>query len=191
MIYAQIWGALFYLLNKIFFSLLERESSTLKKRRFRIFCWIAYLVALPAWLVAFISQGNWIAASVEFGAAPVMIVGLIIALKGHGSEPHWLNHIAKIFVIIGIAISIYDSRGFSSLNQFLELGITAGFLLGTYIAAKQKKSGYLWFVVGNLCCATLMYRENYYILMAQQLLSLVFVIDAYCSSSKKSIKSTK
>ncbi len=175
----QIWGGIFYLLNKIFFSQAERSKSIDGRRLWRIRSWIVYLAGLPAWVIVFISEHNWIAAGVESGGSPAMMVGLIIAGKGRGTEPKWLDSIAKLSILVGLALSVYEFGGIKNLSQFLELGIAAGFLMGTYMMAKDKAQGYLWLMLGNVSCASLMGIEGYIILMTQQLVSLIFVTDAF------------
>jgi len=175
----QIWGGVFYLLNKIFFSRAERSKNERLRRVWRIRSWIVYLAGLPAWVVVFISEHNWIAAGVESGGAPAMTIGLIIAWRGHGNEPKWLDYVAKISVLIGLTLSFYEFGGIKTLNQFLELGIAAGFLMGTYMMAKDKVQGYFWLMLGNVSCASLMGLEGFFVLMAQQTVSLFFVTDAY------------
>jgi len=175
----QIWGGVFYLLNKIFFSRAERSKNERFRRVWRIRSWIVYLAGLPAWVVVFISEHNWIAAGVESGGAPAMTIGLIIAWRGHGNEPKWLDYVAKLSVLIGLTLSFYEFGGIKTLNQFLELGIAAGFLMGTYMMAKDKVQGYFWLMLGNVSCASLMGLEGFFVLMAQQTVSLFFVTDAY------------
>ena len=175
----QIWGGVFYLLNKIFFSRAERSKNERLRRVWRIRSWIVYLAGLPAWVVVFISEHNWIAAGVESGGAPAMTIGLIIAWRGHGNEPKWLDYVAKLSVLIGLTLSFYEFGGIKTLNQFLELGIAAGFLMGTYMMAKDKVQGYFWLMLGNVSCASLMGLEGFFLLMAQQTVSLFFVTDAY------------
>ena len=181
----QIWGGLFYLLNKVFFSQAERSKTINGRKIWRIRSWIVYLAGLPAWVVVFISEHNWIAAGVESGGAPAMLVGLIIALRGHGAEPKWLDSISKISVLVGLALSVYEFGGIKNLSQFLELGIAAGFLMGTYMMAKDNAQGYLWLMLGNVSCASLMGIEGYFIFMTQQLVSLAFVTDAFLTRRKK------
>ena len=113
-----------------------------------------------------------------------MLVGLIIAWRGRGTEPIWLDNLAKASVLLGLAISVYEFGGIKTMRQFLELGIAAGFLMGTYLMAKDDAKGYLWLMVGNVSCASLMGVEGYFILMAQQLVSLAFVTDAFFNSQK-------
>ena len=147
-------------------------------------------MGLPAWIVVFISEHNWIATGVESGGAPAMLVGLIIAWRGHGAEPKWLDSIAKFSVLVGLALSVYEFGGIKSLSQILELGIAAGFLMGTYMMAKDKAQGYLWLMLGNVSCASLMGIEGFSILMIQQLVSLCFVTDAcWVRRNKTKIKS--
>jgi len=183
----QIWGGLFYLLNKVFYSQAERSKTLDIRKIWRIRSWIVYLTGLPAWVVVFISEHNWIAAGVESGGAPAMLIGLIIALRGHGAEPKWLDSIAKLSVLVGFASSVHEFGGIKHLGQFIELGITAGFLMGTYMMAKDKAQGYLWLMLGNVSCASLMGIEGFYILMTQQLVSLGFVTDAFLVRRKKNI----
>jgi len=64
-------------------------------------------------------------------------------------------------------------------NQWLEIGLVGGFLIGTYLPAKEHTSGYLWYVLMHVCCAVLMLRQGYAWLFAQQLVSLGFIVDAY------------
>ncbi len=180
----QLWGGIGYLLNKIFFSRAERSESKLQRRMWRIRSWWVYLAGLPAWIVVFISESNWIAAGVESGGAPSMVMGLVIAWMGRGREPKWLDYLSIIFVLTGLMISMYEFGGLKTVYQFLELGIAAGFLMGTYMMAKDKIQGYLWLMLGNVSCATLMGLEGFLILMAQQLISLVFVTDAYIVRKK-------
>jgi len=182
----QIWGGLFYLLNKVFFSRAERSKTIKHRKIWRIRSWIVYLTGLPAWVVVLISEYNWIAAGVESGGAPAMVAGLVAAWRGRGSEAKWLDMIAKLSVFGGFALSVYEFGGVKTFNQLLELGIAAGFLMGTYMMAKDNAQGYLWLILGNLSCASLMGLENFYILMVQQLVSLAFVTDALFVRIRKS-----
>ncbi len=183
----QIWGGIFYLLNKIFFSRAERSQTEHHRRIWRIRSWMVYLAGLPAWVFVFVSEHNWIAAGVESGGAPAMILGLIIAWRGKGKEPKWLDYIAIFAVLIGLCMSLYEFGGIKTLNQYFELGITAGFLMGTYMMAKDNIQGYLWLMLGNISCASLMGIEGFFILMIQQLVSLIFVTDAFLVRRKKPI----
>ncbi len=180
----QIWGGLFYLLNKVCFSRAERSATIDNRQTWRIRSWIVYLAGLPAWLVVFISESNWIAAAVESGGAPAMLVGLLIALRGKGSEPKWLDYVSRIAVVFGLTLSTYEFGGIKTVIQFLELGIAAGFLMGTYLMAKDVIQGYFWLMTGNVTCSCLMGIEGYYLLMIQQLISLIFVADAYIHRKK-------
>ncbi len=183
----QVWGGLFYLLNKVFFSRAERSVTEARKRQWRIWSWVVFLVGLPAWATIFVLERNWIAAALEFGGVPSMFMGLVIAIKGKGKGPKWLERIALIAIVIGLTYSLYDFGGLTTINQFLELGIVAGFLIGTYLLARQEPTGYLWFIFMNLSCAALMGIQNYPWLMLQQIVSLGFVIDAYRMQKKRTI----
>lgn len=187
----QIWGGLFYLLNKLYFSKAERSVTLRHQQKWRVWAWIAYLIGLPPWILIFISERNWIAAAVESSGAPAMLIGLSAAWHGqtHFHEYAWLDHLAKLMIFIGLALSFYDFGGLATLNQFLELGIAAGFLMGTYLLAKTNPNGYFWLMVGNISAALLMMRQGYLLLMTQQIISLGLVLDAHRVQRRK-IKDT-
>lgn len=119
-----------------------------------------------------------------------MIMGLIIAQSGHGKEPKWLDYTAKITMISGLILSIYEFGGINTINQVLEMGIAAGFLMGTYLLAKDNVYGYFWLIIGNLSCSALMGIQGFFFLMAQQLISIIFVTDACIARYKACILTT-
>lgn len=174
----EVWGGASYLVNKVCFSRAERSADSRSKRLWRIRSWAIYLAGLPAWVTVLFKEHNWIAGAVEAGGAPAMVTGLIIACRGRGREPRWLDGVARVSVVMGLALSCWEFGGIRTLTQVLELGIAAGFLLGTYLTARESIQGYFWLMLGNVTCAGLMLLEGYFILCAQQLISLVFVIDA-------------
>ena len=51
--------------------------------------------------------------------------------------------------------------------------------------AKSSSAGYIWLLIGNATAALLMMRQEYYILMTQQPLSMIPVSDALRSHHKK------
>ncbi len=181
-------GGLF-LLNKIFFSFSERalnRGNSPRARSFRIAAWVVYLGGLPAWVIIFVSLHDWIAASVEGSGLPAMILGLIMTLKGRDHKsPRWLDILALVCVVLGISCSLYDFGSFRQLSQWLEAGLALGFLIGTYMLAKQRREGYLWYVFMHICCGWLMWIQGYPLLLAQQLLSLVFIADAYYTTRRR------
>lgn len=183
-------GGVGYLLNKVFFSFAERmkkKSRVVIARRWRIAAWFVYLIGLPPWVILFASWRNWIAAGVELSGGPSMLLGLIIAVRGSGKKPpRWLDRGALFLIPIGFLYSLYDFGGFTSLNQLLEVGLVIGFLLGTYQLAKQQRSGYLWFVVMHISCAWLMLIQDSPWLYRHQIISLVFILDAYLMSRETS-----
>jgi len=181
----QLWAGGFYLLNKIFLSRAERSSGN-NKKILRIWTWSVYLIGLPAWVIIFISEKNWIAASIEAGGAPAMILGLIIAIRGIGKKPQWLDRLAIIAIIFGIGFSLYDFGGFNTINQGLELAMVIGFFIGTYLLAVENPKGYLFFMLMNASNATLMFIEHYPWLVVQQIVSLGFVLDAYINNKTTS-----
>ncbi len=190
----QLWGGTFYLLNKIFFLFKEREEGK-KALVWQARSWKVYLCGLPAWLLIFLSKRNWIAASVELGGAPSMVLGLIRASRNlkkdegleleEKEEPAWLIWTARIMVMTGLGISLYDFGGIVTESQILELGLAAGFLIGTYLLARDKPSGYLWFLLMNASSARLMFIQNFPWLALQQVISFGIVAAAYLVEKRK------
>lgn len=184
----QIIGGVFFLLNKIFFSVGERQRyKGANYQKWRIIAWVSYIIGLGPWVIIFIWERNWIAASVETSGLPSMVLGLIIALRGGDTQkvPTWLKRLAFLFVPIGIGISVWDFGGFTSLSQGLELGLVIGYAIGTYQLANEEEIGYLWYVLMHVCCGVLMLIQNYHWLMWQQVFSLAFIADAYIMSQRR------
>ncbi len=183
----QLWGGAFYLLNKLFFSRAERAINQQHQQKWMVRAWTAYLIGLPPWVLIFISERNWIAAAVESSGVPAMLIGLGAAWQGHHRlhKFAWLDYLARLMILVGLGASFYDFGGLATLNQFLEVGIAAGFLMGTYLLAKSKPQGYFWLILGNISAAFLMMRQRYFLLMLQQMMSLSLVIDAYRVQKQK------
>lgn len=187
----QWLGGGFYLLNKIFLSFSEHarnRGDEARARKWRIASWAVYLVGLPPWVIIFVSWRNWIAASVETSGAPAMLLGLVIALRGTTKNPpRWLDRLALFCIPLGFGYSLYDFGGITTINQWLEIGLVLGFLIGTYFLAKEQTSGYLWYILMHVTCGWLMWIQGYPWLFLQQLISLVFIVDAYRMTQKRRI----
>ena len=92
----------------------------------------------------------------------------------------WLDRLAIICIPLGFTYSLYDFGGLNTINQWLEIGLVLGFLVGIYLLAKHYPSGYLWYdVLMHVSCNWLMWIQSYQWLFIQQLVSLVFIMDAY------------
>ncbi len=195
----QIWGGIFFLLNKVFLSAAERTEQKkfepkgiwrkypfLLKVHWRRQSWIVFLVGVPAWIIIFVIDHNWIAAALETGAIPSMLVGLIISFTGKGSAPKWLHFIAITSIVLGLGYSAYDFHGFNTFTQASEFLMTAGLQIGTYQIARKKLSGYLWFGLMHISCIALMYMQHHPWLLVQQVISIAFVYDAYRIKKKNS-----
>lgn len=183
----QILAGIPYLSNKICFSRAERKVGA-KKRKWKIASWVSYLIGLPAWLIIFSQRPNWIAFGVELGGAPAMVLGLVIALRGRENGPKWLNIFAFLGAVLGLLYSVRIFHGITTVNQWLEMGIAVGFLIGTYLLAKENPKGYLWFLLMNASNAALMGIQSYPWLCLQQIVSFAFVLDAYVIERKNKIK---
>lgn len=174
-----------YLLNKVFFSFAERarrRGEPKFERRWKIASWAVYLAGLPPWVVLFAGWHNWIAAGVEASGAPAMGLGLASAIRGFEKKPSWwigwLDRFAAICIPLGFAYSLYDFGGLATVNQWLEIALVLGYLVGTYDLAKDRARGYFWFVLMHLSCGYLMWIQKSPWLALQQAVSLLFIADA-------------
>lgn len=186
-LFLQVWGGLFYFLNKLFFSLAERSLNIKIQYKWMGFAWGVYLAGLPAWVIIFLSEHNWIAAAVKSSGVPAMLMGLYTSVKNNKSDGTHvlLDRISKLMIVAGGGLSLYDFGGITTFNQILELGIAFGFIFGTYFLAVLKPYGYLWFFIGNLCAGHLMMSQGYYLLMFQQFLSGILVLYAFWLRKKE------
>lgn len=183
-------GGICYFLQKVFLSIAERAKSgkrTAIERHLHIAAWTVYLVGLPPWIIVFLSRRDWIAAAVEASGAPSMVLGLIIARGGLKAKPGWLDRTAWICIPLGFTYSLCDIGLMTASTQWLEAGLALGFLVGTYQLANQNKQGYLWYVLMHISCGWLMLIQDVAGLAAQQALSLVFIVDAYCMARRNKI----
>jgi hypothetical protein len=174
----QIWGGGLYLLNKVFLSLAEGQSETIK-RKLRIAGWASYLLGVPAWVIILIGKHNWIAASIEAGGVPAMLFGLFNVYQNKATPNKVFDRVTSLctyaFVILGVCYSLYDYGGLVAVSQVLEISAMIGFLIGSYLLAKQNINGWLLFMLMNGSMAALMFIQHKPILTAQQLASLCFV----------------
>ncbi len=175
----QAWGGGFYLLNKILFAFAEGKRPD-TKRQLRLLGWVVYLLGVPAWVIILIGKHNWIAASIEAGGIPAMLFGLFNVYRNNKTPDKGLDLVVSLvtylFVMMGVSYSLYDYGGITSSSQLLEMGVMVGFLLGSYLLAKNKVAGWLFFMLMNGSMATLMLMQHKPLLTAQQLFSLCFVI---------------
>ncbi len=184
--FLQAWGGGCYLLNK---ALLARAEGGSNRRQLRIWGWGIYLAGLPAWVIILVMKRDWMAATIEAGGAPAMLLGLIITIQGLQQTPGSLEKLCKWFayglLAAGVLYSLYDYRGLTALSQLLEIGVMAGFLIGTWLLATKKASGWLWFMLMNTSMGVLMWTQYKPVLAGQQFLSLCFVVHGYWRSKKK------
>lgn len=181
----QIWGGGCYLLNKIFFAVSEDKEQNLK-RLFKLYGWAIYILGVPAWVIILLGKQNWITASIEAGGVPSMFLGLYSVYKNSETPNKIFDRIASFFtygsLTLGVSYSFIDYGGISSISQVLEIGVMIGFLLGSYLLAKNNRTGWLFFMLMNGSMATLMFIQNKPLLALQQMVSLCFVIYGYKSS---------
>lgn len=183
----QLWGGLFYLTNKICFALAEGKGKN-RKRHLKIFGWIIYILGVPAWVTILIIKHDWIAASIEAGGIPAMLFGLVNVYKNNEKPNRLFDIIASFFtyafIIFGASYSLYDYGGLTSISQLLEIGVMIGFLLGSYLLAKNNTHGWLFFMIMNASMGTLMVIQNKPILAFQQAVSLCFVVYGFIAAIK-------
>jgi hypothetical protein len=185
----QVWGGGFYLLNKILFALAEGKNEN-TKRQLKIVGWIIYILGVPAWVIILISKHDWIAASIETGGVPSMLFGLFTVYQNAESPNKIFDIVAAlftyVFLILGVSYSVYDYGGITSVSQLLEIGVMIGFLIGSYLLAKNNSYGWLFFMLMNGSMASLMLIQNKPFLSVQQLVSLCFVIYGFAIVLKTS-----
>lgn len=186
-IFLQAWGGGFYLLNKIFLAFAEGKKPQ-TKRRLKIIGWTIYILGVPAWVIILFNKHAWIAASVEVGGVPSMLLGVLTAYQSDNPPNRTLDLTASIstyvFLILGVCYSVYDYRGITSISQLLEVGVMFGFLIGSYLLAKNSSSGWLFFMLMNGSMAALMFIQHKPFLSIQQLISLGFVLYGFTASFK-------
>ncbi|OGI59661.1 multidrug transporter [Candidatus Nomurabacteria bacterium RIFCSPHIGHO2_02_FULL_37_45] len=180
----QLWGGLFYLFAKIFLARAEGEENS----KWRTWGWITYLLGVPPWVIILALNQNWIAMALEAGGIPAIILGIIISVKQLEQAPRVIDKGTKIFtwilIIIGTMYSVYDFGGVTAFSQILELGVTVGFLLGTYLLAKKDGKGWLCFILMNVSMGTLMLIQEKWIFAILQAISICFVIYGFIKSKK-------
>ena len=183
----QLWGGGFYLVNKIFFALAEGKKQN-SKRKLKLYGWAIYICGVPAWVIILLIEQNWIAASIEAGGVPSMFLGFYTVYKKNQSPNMLFDRVAMVFtygsIALGLSYSLFDYGGITSFSQILEIGVMLGFLLGSYLLAKNNKNGWLFFMLMNGSMATLMMIQHKPLLSIQQILSLSFVIYG-CRTSRK------
>lgn len=174
----QVWGGAFYLINKILFALAEGKQLEMKKS-IKIKAWIIYILGVPAWVVILLGHQNWIAASIEAGGIPAMLLGLYNTYHDNQKHNRFFNRVVAFStyssLVFGLSYSLFVHGGIVSISQVLEIGVMMGFLLGSYAIAKNNPVGWLFFMLMNLSMAALMLLQGKPILMVQQLVSLCFV----------------
>lgn len=181
---ALLWvGSVFYLLQKVFFSLAERAHAREDQgltRRYRIASWVSCIIGLPAWVILFVGWRNWIVAAVEASVGPAVVMGLLMSAKGRDwKSPRWLDWLAKLCIAAGFAWSFYDLGILTQITQWLETGLVVGFGCGTYLIARERQiAGYRWLVFMHLSCGTLFWVQDSPWLARQQAASIIFVLDA-------------
>lgn len=188
----QLWGGGFYLANKIALALAESRDRALQ-RRLQVFGWAIYLLGVPAWVIILSLKHNWIAAAIETGGIPSMLLGLLSVARRHrphpffGSAAAWSTYIC---IIIGSLYSLYDYRGLTALSQLLEIGVMIGFLLGSYLLARDRTCGWLFFLLMNGSMGSLMLLQHKPILALQQAVSFCFVVYGFYRARRHWAEST-
>ena len=141
--------------------------------------WIIWILGVPAWVIVFIEKHNWMAASIEAGAVPSMLFGLWNVHRRLETPNRFLDRLTSLFtygaILLGVGYSIYDHHGITVFTQYLEVGAVVGFLMGSYLLAKNSSFGWIFFILMNGSACLLMAIQNKQILAIQQAVSLCFV----------------
>lgn len=183
----QIWGGVSYLANKVLFALSESKQGQPKKN-LKINGWVIYILGVPAWVTILVSHHDWIAASIEAGGIPAMLLGLYNAYHDNQRSHRWFNKFVTLCtyssLTFGLLYSVKHHGGITSISQVLEMGVMLGFLIGSYLMAKNNPAGWLFFMLMNLSMGALMLLQDKPILVAQQLVSLCFVVYGFNKSRR-------
>jgi len=186
-LFLQIWGGIGYLLAKILLALAEGMND---RRKVRIIGWFSYLVGVPAWVILLASKNNWVVAAIEFGSIPSLILGIVTTWKQNIQVNKAFDMFVKFFtffmIILGTLYSIFYFHGITTFSQILEILVTFGFLLGSYLLAKNNPAGWLLFALMCTCMGTLMLIQDKALLVFQQGISLVVVIAGFIRAIQKS-----
>jgi vacuolar-type H+-ATPase subunit I/STV1 len=136
------------------------------------------------------SKNNWVVAAIEFGSIPSLILGLVTTWKQNIQVNKNFDMFVKFFtffmIILGTLYSIFYFHGITTFSQILEILVTFGFLLGSYLLAKNNPAGWLLFALMCTSMGTLMLIQEKTILVFQQGISLIVVIAGYIRAIKKS-----
>jgi hypothetical protein len=182
----QIWGGIGYLLAKILLAVSEGVNDG---RRWRIIGWVSYLIGIPAWVIILANKNNWIVACIDLGSVPSMILGIVITWKKDTQVNKTFDMFVRYFtffmIIMGTSYSVYVFHGITTFSQILEILVTFGFLLGSYLLAKNNSKGWLLFALMCACMGTLMLIQDKIILVFQQGISLIVVIIGYIKAVQK------
>ena len=183
----QAWGGTFYLLNKILFALAEGKKQKIKQQ-LKISGWLVYILGVPAWVIILVGRHDWIAASIEAGGVPSMLFGLFTTYQNEDSPNKIFDLTAAFFtygfLTMGVGYSVYDYGGITSASQLFEMGVTVGFLTGSYLLAKNNLYGWVFFMLMNASMAALMLIQHRPLLSVQQMISLCFVIYGFAVALK-------
>ena len=121
-----------------------------------------------------------------------MLFGLFTVYQNKGTPNIIFDLVASLFtyafVVFGVCYSVYDYGGIASVSQLLEIGVMIGFLIGSYLLAKNNSYGWPFFILMNGSMGSLMLIQGKPILAAQQVASLCFVIYGFIVSIKTNHK---
>ena len=174
-------GGVLYLANKVFFDIMERRDGrdAVAFLFWKRMAWIVYLLGLPAVLIVFYQEKNWIFGAVELGGMPAMLCGLIASFSLK-DPPKILDKFALYAIPVGLFVTLFDFKSWSTF--LLQLFGSAGFLIGTRALSKRdekkQEQGYYWFFVMNIATALLFFVQERYLWIPQQIISVLFVLDA-------------
>ena len=98
---------------------------------------------------------------VEAAGIPAIFLGLFGAIYGLEKERPWLKIVSYVAAAIGVAASVADRGVPNSLAQLMELGSVVGFVVGTCLLARERISGYFWYLSMNASMGWLMFEQGY------------------------------
>jgi hypothetical protein len=185
-LFLQIWGGIGYLLAKISLAIAGGMNTG---RKWYILGWVSYLIGIPAWVILLVNKNNWIIAAIELGSIPSMILGLVTTWKQDTQVNKIFDMVVKYFTLfmitLGISYSIYYFHGLTTFSQILEILATVGFLLSSYLLARNNPTGWLLSALTCTCMGILMLLQYKILLVFQQGISLIVVVVGYIKAMQK------
>lgn len=187
--YMLYGGGGVYLLHKAFSNFVERTRVHGEHAAQGKWFWFwkekaseAYLLGIPFIAILLFLEDAWLFGWLELGGIPAVAATMFQARKRRGEKRKklpWYDWVVIASIPVGITFSVWDFHGLKAFTQYLEIVGAAGFLVGTYLQFKDRESCYWWFLLMNVGTGWLFFLRDQPVMVVQQILSIVFILDAH------------